>query len=172
MLKLKKFGDSTWFSTDVGDWRVDYQMRVDTEGALVVSRVQIAPRAWFGKTDEALALDKLRFAPRGGISPELLRRLRMGAEARFARNAITTQSLDPPKASEPQRDGRGRPPTLTTAFYRRVAARYNDLVKARAKDPNKILEREFEYSQTGMASVIYRCRRKGLIRPSGRGPRR
>jgi len=170
-IEIEEFGGTTPFATDLDDWHVEFRMRKDTRGAWVVGELRITPHPWRGRVGPSarqLAALIMKPVPQGGIGPALLRRIRLGAEARYARTTIKTQDPDWQSAliaafEDRKKNPVGRPATRSMAFYRRVAKRRIELDFARHPRPNKVLEREFGFSQSAMAAVISRCRRKGLL---------
>jgi hypothetical protein len=163
-ITIYEFGESTWFSDDVDGWRIEYRMRRSTDGLLVIGELRVVP-------DYRSPEDVFMGVPSKGIDAALLRRIRLGANARYGRAVIEQQRGDPESGRARQkRSTRGRPAKYMISFYRKLAARWRELQQSKTYNFAEVLSKEFRLSYSATVSAINRCRRKGLIPPSGRVP--
>lgn len=171
MYRVTRFSDSTRFLLEGPDeWTITYRVGIDTAGVLVIRELKIVRRAATLKQfQEPL--------PKGGISPAVLRRIRLGEGLREARMVIDTQLEEPVSKDKGKRqDDRtvGRPPTLSIAQFRRIAKRWEALARAKDPHPSLSLARELGFGHDHMRQILYRYDRMAARNrvPARKGRRR
>lgn len=132
-----------------------WQVRFDMEGVpphydqMVLVRLRVEP---------------VGSVPPGGLTQDVMRQVRLGPARRYA---ALSRRRGGTGAAVPRSDKRGRPRVLGLPFYRRVAKDYAALVHAGAPTPAKTLAEKFDYTRTGMRSLLKRCRQMGLLLGTG-----
>ena len=132
-------------------WQVTYRVVRDARGHLVVSGVTIRP---------VVTPAKPFTIPDGGITRDVIRRIQVGANRRFATHWIASQER--PKTVPAKRHGPGRPPTMTVADYRTLDRQYRALLAARHPCPAKELANQYGITRTAMRSRL--ARREAILR--------
>jgi hypothetical protein len=170
---IPDYGEADEFSSVQGNWRVTYRMRRTVDGVWAISELKIERHIDLPPNARGNAMADAVFAPlpRGGINYRVVRSLGLGTAAAYGRMVMETQRLDTPPTATPRKSKHPGRPVVLTAFYRDVATRWRELTEAGVPDPAAKLATRFKYRRTSMRAVLWRCRRMGLIPPSGR-PRR
>jgi hypothetical protein len=125
------------------DWRAGFEMAVDADGSVRVTRLWVEPR---------------QLSPSTNLTATTLKQISL-TKARGVAALATTEEREPPAAAT-----RGRPRRYTR--YRKIFARYRQLLREGRRDYALVLAREFadgkrvtETDRTNMRSDLRRARK-------------
>jgi hypothetical protein len=150
-LRLLPFNDQTPLYSSLNDqWEISYLLGYSADGKVVMKELRLFPR-------RKSVQDQSAPVPQGGITTDLLRSVKVGAELRYGRAVLRTQSLAP---TPPKKAGkRGRP----RADRARLLKRYRQLYAARAANPENQLAIEEDMTPSALRTALTRCRQRGEL---------